>query len=173
MFQIVTPKGKFGPFRSIEVQQDGYIADGGSYQFSVVGAGTIEPYDGFIPVSQDSIDAALVAEKSRRISDVREKRDAVEQAGSNGFDTDIKAIVRMLAATTGLKKAGANAKVSWTKQDGGKVDLKADDIDNVLLGAVARADAVHERARQLIEQINAATTVAQVAAINIETGWPA
>ncbi len=44
MKALVTATGQFGPFSSIETLADRYRCDGVDYQFSVIGAATIEDY---------------------------------------------------------------------------------------------------------------------------------
>ena len=44
MKALVTASGQFGPFSSIETLPDRYRCDGAEYQFSVIGAATIEDY---------------------------------------------------------------------------------------------------------------------------------
>lgn len=49
MKKLLTNKGTFGPFTSIAITQEAYLADGIIYPFTVVGTGVIVDWEGDIP----------------------------------------------------------------------------------------------------------------------------
>lgn len=58
MKALVTETGQFGPFSSIETLADRYRCDGVDYQFSVIGAATIEDYVAPPPPAEEQAQAA-------------------------------------------------------------------------------------------------------------------
>lgn len=78
MKALVTSSGQYGPFTAIETLADRYRCDGCDYQFSVIGAATIEDYvapppEPVVPVVPTSVtmrQACLALENAGILDDV-------------------------------------------------------------------------------------------------------
>lgn len=90
MKTLITASGQFGPFSHIETLSDRYRADGVDYQFSVIGAATIEDYvapppEPVVPVVPTSVSPRQIRQALTRTN----LRTQVESAVASG-DQDLK-----------------------------------------------------------------------------------
>lgn len=76
-----------------------------------------------------------------------------------------------LAATLS-KSVDQPFSVNWTMLDNSVEALDADQMIGLALAVLAHVNACHDRARALRGQIDAATDMAELLAIDIQSGWP-
>lgn len=136
------------------------------------------PFDGGVIVPDET--STLDSQKARRIAEVKLKRDAVEWAGCDTalgrVDSDpdsqrkVGGAVQMAMIA---QAAGAPFSIDWTMQDNATVTHDAAAMIAMGIAVGQHVAACHEAALVKRAAIEAATTVEDVAAIDIETGWPA
>ena len=120
--------------------------------------------------------AAEVLEAARavRIAAIKSKRDTVKgdgvTVGANRFHSDADSRIQQM----GLVMMGASLPpVQWKTMGGTFVEMTPTLAGQIFAATAARDIAVFGHAEALIAQVNAAATPEDVAAIDIEAGWPA
>ena len=108
--------------------------------------------------------------KAAKIAELKGIRDAKElepvQYGDNLFDFDTKSFDRINAAIIALDQTQGT--IGWTTADNSVVEVTADTLRGVIAAAAVRSNELHVTYRGLKEQVNEATTNAEVEAIV----WP-
>ena len=108
--------------------------------------------------------------KAAKIAELKEIRDEKElepvQYGDNLFDFDTKSFDRINAAIIALDQTQGT--IGWTCADNSVVEVTADTLRGVIAAAAVRSNTLHVTYRTLKQQVNEATTNAEVEAI----GWP-
>lgn len=121
--------------------------------------------------------AAAKAELQKRINAERDKQEALPFTYlDRPFDADERSIQRITGAVQAAQaavSAGAPFSIAWRCADNAEVTLDAQQVIGMPAALVQRVYAVHLHARQLKAAIDAATTEADLAAIDITAGWPA
>lgn len=90
--------------------------------------------------------------------------DSDEQARSNVSGAALGALI--------AKSANAPYSVTWTMLDNSTVTLDADGMIGLGVAVLAHVNACHERARELRADIEAATDMAELLAVDVSAGWP-
>lgn len=118
----------------------------------------------------------LAAAKPAKIVELKAERDAreVEPITYNGnrYDYDDKARERINAAIIALDVQTAQAKavasLDWTTADNADVSVTADDLRCVIASVAQRSNALHIAYRVAKENVEQATTVADVEAVTLD-----
>ena len=84
------------------------------------------------------------------------------------FDYDDKSRDRLYIARQALEDAGGKGTITWTTADNQRVPLGVADFAAINGAAATRSNALHVKYNELKEQVNAATSAAEVQAIE----WP-
>ena len=117
----------------------------------------------------------LAAAKPAKIAELKAERDSkeVEPITYNGntYDYDDKARERINAAIIALDVQTAQTKavasIDWTTADNNDVKVTADDLRTVIALVANRSNALHVAYREAKERVEAATTVADVEAVEL------
>jgi hypothetical protein len=104
---------------------------------------------------------------------VKAERDRLEAGGfeylDRVFDSDPTSVIRLTvavaAARTAIAAGQTGLSFAWTLADNTVATLTADEFIGLPLALAANADTLHQHARGLREQINAATTAEEISAI--------
>ena len=108
--------------------------------------------------------------KQAKIVELKSMRDSLEvkpiEYNGNLFDYDEKARDRINAAIISLELLGSEATLSWTTADNNEAIVTADDLKMVIANVAIRSNELHVKYRTLREQVDEATTVEEVNAIN-------
>lgn len=91
------------------------------------------------------------------------------------FDSDALSVLRINSAALAAMAAltiGEHMSITWTTKDNSSIDLDTNGIIELPVALATHSDKLHQFAKTLKVQINAATTVEEVTAIDINTGWP-
>jgi hypothetical protein len=136
-----------------------------------------------LPEFHDIVDGQIVpiladyqAQKRAAVNNLKNQKQNGEAPTPFGaVDNDDSSKIKINGAVTMAMLAvqqSAAFSVDWTMADNSVVTLDAPSM--MLMGEAAGqyVAAIHERARVLKEQIEAATTMAELDAIDIEAGWP-
>jgi hypothetical protein len=136
-----------------------------------------------LPEFHDIVDGQVVpiladykAQKRAAVNDLKnEKQNGEAPTPFGAVDNDDSSKIKINGAVTMAMLAAQQAaafSVDWTMADNSVVTL--DTAQMMLMGEAAGqyVAAIHERARVLKEQIEAATTMAELEAVDITTGWP-
>jgi hypothetical protein len=107
--------------------------------------------------------------KTAKIAELKNHRDTEEVTpilyNGNYFDYDEKARDRINAGIISLDILGEGATISWTTADNTEAIVSANDLRGVI-GAVAyRSNELHVKYRNLREQVDKATTIAEIEVI--------
>lgn len=108
--------------------------------------------------------------KQHKIMELKRQRDTaeVEPIEYNGhlYDYDSKARDRISAAIIALDVQGEGAKISWTTADNEDVCVTAADLRAIVAAVAVRSNLLHIAYRKAKAQVEAATTKAEIDAIN-------
>lgn len=108
--------------------------------------------------------------KEEKIVELKSTRDSLEvepiEYNGNLFDYDEKARDRINAAIISLDLLGADASLSWTTADNSEAIVTANDLKMVIANVAVRSNELHIKYRTLREQVDKATTVEELNAIN-------
>ena len=114
-------------------------------------------------------DAALTQEKERRRAEITRLRDAEERGGfpafGKVFDSDPTSVQRISMAAQAAQLAPAGFSIEWTCQDNSIITLSRDQLIQMPLIMAQASNALHEKARTLKAQIDAATSIEEVEAV--------
>lgn len=121
----------------------------------------------------------LAQAKSAARSAVNAARDQREQGGftyaEKIIDSDMASCIRIAGAASAAQAALGQQQpfgVDWTCADNSVLSLDALGVIGMLAALATHSDAMHQHARALKAQIEAAEDAAAVEAIDIEAGWP-
>lgn len=117
-------------------------------------------------------DTDLAFAKSVKWGEIKQRRDQAESEGfpylGARFDSDSRSVQRITVAVLAAQRAlaiGEPYQVKWTAADDSSVMLTAEQMVNMPMALAAYGDQLHQTARLLREQIEAALTVTAVDAI--------
>ncbi len=121
----------------------------------------------------DNMDELIAKCKEEKWEEIKKARNTQEQSGlpfkDSVLDYDLISVTRLTQARDGLKEAidknllsESDASVVWTMQDNSTMVLSYDDLKSIPLIAINFSNYLHEKARELREQISAATTVEEI-----------
>lgn len=137
-----------------------------AYKAHVDGGGYVEPAD--VGPLKAAVRATINAARDQR-----------EQGGfpyaGRIVDSDIASCIRIAGAASAAQAALAQQQpfgVDWTCADNSVLSLDAAGVIGMLAALAVHSDAMHQHARTLKAQIDAAEDAAAVEAIDIESGWP-
>lgn len=151
-------------------------------QVALVGGQSYENIDwgGETPIPQAELDAAMPGvsldrAKLAKRAEINRARDAAEAAGftylGKPFDSNAQAIKRLYGAAMAAQSAIAGGAVAtdpfvdWTCADGTVLTMTYAQTAGVIAAMASVGNALHIKARTLKAQIEAATTVEEVSAI--------
>lgn len=133
--------------------------------------------DGSVYPKPAPTDAELLAvAKPAKIAELKAERDSKEVEpityNGNSYDYDDKARERINAAIIALDVQTAQAKavasLDWTTADNADVSVTADDLRCVIASVAQRSNALHIAYRVAKENVEQATTVADVEAVTLD-----
>lgn len=140
--------------------------------------GNYEQRWSIVALPSEQVAANIEAKKVQMVSAVNARRDAAEEAGftymGKPFDSDSRSVQRINTAVQAAQVALAAAapfELEWMCADNTTVTLDAQQMLGVPVALATHANAVHLNGRNLKDAIAAATTSAELAAIDIESGW--
>ena len=118
----------------------------------------------------------LAAAKPAKIAELKTERDSREvehiEYGGNLYDYDDKARERINAAIIALDvqtaRTKAVANIDWTTADNADVKVTADDLRCVIASVAQRSNALHIAYRVAKENVEQATTIADVEAVTLD-----
>jgi len=143
-----------------------------------VGEWTVALQDGDVVVVPfvRTMERQVARAKMDMLARVKIKRDATEAAGCvtpyGPIDTDRSSQLKIGGASTAALALGENFSTHWRMGNDELVTFDAAKMIEVGLLAVAHVNACQQRKNELDAQINAAETLADLEAIDIEAGWP-
>lgn len=134
----------------------------------------------FTPAEIVAMQPGLAQAQAEKWEMVKRRRDAaiasgVSVPGIGIFDSDPVSILNISGAVTGAIMATLASEafaISWKLANNSVVMLDAAQMQTVGSVALGYVAAAHANAQALGLTIQAATTTAQVSAIDIEEGWP-
>lgn len=137
-----------------------------AYKAHVDGGGYVEPAD-------------VGPLKAAARATINAERNAREQGGfpyaGRIIDSDMASCIRIAGAASAAQAALAQQQpfsVDWTCADNSVLSLDAAGVIGMLAALAVHSDAMHQHARILKAQIDAAQDAAAVEAIDIDAGWP-
>lgn len=117
--------------------------------------------------------------KSELVARINEKRDSIEAGGfpylGKVLDSDPRSVQRINTAVQAAQAAvaaGVPFGIDWVCADNSVVTLDAAGMIGAPVALATYANQAHTFARTLKDQANAALTIAELEAIDIEAGWP-
>lgn len=130
--------------------------------------------DGVVYPKPAPTDAELLAvAKPAKIAELKAERDSKEVEpityNDNRYDYDDKARERINAAIIALDVQGADASIDWTTADNADVKVTANDLRAVVAMVAQRSNALHVAYRVAKAKVEAATTVADVEAVTLNS----
>ena len=134
--------------------------------------------DGSVYPKPAPTDAELLeGAKTAKIAELKAERDSKEvepiEYGGNLYDYDNKARERINAAIIALDVQSAQTKavanIDWTTADNADVQVTADDLRRVIAVVAQRSNALHVAYRAAKDKVEAATTVAEVEAVTLNS----
>lgn len=132
------------------------------------------PYAG-CPVVSDA-DLPLASGKLALSAVVKRKRDAVRDGGCTTafglIDTDINSRLNINGAVSMAAIVGEAFSIEWRMSDNSLVALDAADMTAVGVAVGQFVAACQARKNVLDAEIEAAETLAELEAINVDAGWP-
>lgn len=119
--------------------------------------------------------------KLRKWTDAKIKRNSVIDSGVNvsgigifdSDDTSRQNVSGAAIAAQSIIATGGSFSFEWTLKDNSRVSLTAQQILTVHITGVSFINSVYNYAASLRTQIDNATTVGEIDAIDIESGWTA
>lgn len=125
------------------------------------------------PASRSFVDNldALRAMKWQTIKEQREARRVVISTPWGLFDADETAKTNLLGRLTAIS-LGATDDVVWKLHDNSFATISAADFPAACMAVMAGVEAVYAASFALEAALGAATTAAEIAAIDVTAGWP-
>lgn len=141
--------------------------------------GLIIDWSGELPVAVSPPPLTLTERSARQLSAITAERDRREagafQYRGRAIDCDPRAVQRITTAAMAAQAALAAGKpfaLDWTCADNSVLPLDAAGVIGMPLALAAHADALHQHARMLKQQVMVADDEAALSAIDIYHGWP-
>lgn len=110
--------------------------------------------------------------KNRRIEILKMQRDKAEvepiEYKGNLYDYDEKARDRINAAIIALELQGEGATIEWTTADNADTPVTANDLKMIIAAVAVRSNKLHTAYRIAKENVETATTAAEVEAVTME-----
>lgn len=130
--------------------------------------------DGTVYPKPAPTDAELLASaKPAKIAELKAERDSKEVEpityNGNSYDYDDKARERINTAIIALDVQGADASIDWTTATNADVKVTANDLRMVIASVAQRSNALHVAYRAAKDKVEAATTVAEVEAVTLNS----
>lgn len=117
--------------------------------------------------------ATVIADRVRTQREAHINGGAMTPAGlADSNEVSRSNIAGAALAAVIAKGAGSSFSVTWTMADNSAVILNADQMIAMGLAVVQHVDGCHAHARNLKAQIESATTVGELLAIDVSAGWP-
>lgn len=141
-------------FDKIEETTDTYTLINGKYQL------TLTPLDHL---------------KTKKKEEINQARDKAEQGGfeymGKAFDSDQISCQRISTAAQALQlmnlsESGSIPVITWTCADNTTIDLTASDLAGLVIALMEHSNSCHQKATELKEQIEKATTEEELNAIS-------
>lgn len=145
---------------------------------------TFSPVAGIIDVlTKADFDNALAGEISARkqalLTAINTRRDSLEESGfpylDKQIDSDPRSVQRISTAVQAAQAAvgaGQPFSIDWTCADDSTLTLDAAGMMGMPVALAMHANAIHQHARALKSAVEAATSSADLEAIDITAGWP-
>ena len=114
----------------------------------------------------------LKTQKILEISDVRKQAEEAFTFGGMSIRLDEGTQSRIDGALNGLERKPAGTTVPWQVSPGVFTEFDVTTMEALALAAFDHVEACFDNAQVLVNQINAATTNAEVDAVDLEIGWP-
>ena len=121
----------------------------------------------------------LAAKKDQMVTAVNARRDAAEESGftylGKPFDSDSRSVQRISTAVQAAQVALATSNLAvfeWMCADNTTITLDAQQMLGVPVALATHANEIHLNGRNLKDAIAAATTSAELAAVDTGSGWP-
>lgn len=131
-----------------------------------------------VALPAEQVAANLDAKKAQMVSAVNARRNAAEEAGffylGKPLDSDSRSVQRINTAVQAAQvalAASAPFELEWMCADNTTITLDAQQMLGVPVALATHANAIHLNGRNLKDAIASATTSAEFAAIDIESGW--
>jgi len=117
--------------------------------------------------------AELRAAKWARVKAIRAAKvgGGVLVAGIGRFDTDAESRMNIREAASDAAQAIVTFSTRWKMADNSIVTLNGAQMVKVASSVRTHVNAAHQRAQELGVALEAATTAAQIGAIDVEAGW--
>lgn len=165
MKKITTEKGVFGPYVSVEILDNRYATDRGDLPFTVVGLGTVDDWTG----PTDTRDPAVVrsAIKERLSEIARTRRQAGCMVNGMLIATDPESLILL----TGGKVGGKGLRKFVTKS-GVAIQVTSAQLSAIFDAVDTYVQTVMDRYHDLCVLLDAASTVSDMEAVDIASGWP-
>lgn len=110
--------------------------------------------------------------KQRKILELKRQRDTAEvepiEYKGNLYDYDEKARDRINAAIIALELQGEGAAIEWTTADNADTPVTANDLKMIIAAVAVRSNKLHTAYRIAKENVETATTAAEVEAVTME-----
>jgi hypothetical protein len=110
--------------------------------------------------------------KQRKILELKRQRDTAEvepiEYKGNLYDYDEKARDRINAAIIALELQGEGATIEWTTADNADTPVTANDLKMIIAAVAVRSNKLHTAYRIAKENVETATTAAEVEAVTME-----
>ncbi|TCL35659.1 uncharacterized protein DUF4376 [Anaerospora hongkongensis] len=127
------------------------------------------------PVKRPAYVPTVEELKERKWGEIKEKRDRLEQSGvpylGKVLDSDTVSVQRIAIAVQAAQAAIAAEQpftLEWTMQDNTAVEMDAVQVVGMSVALAHYSDSLHQTARGIREQIEAATTAEELANVK----WP-
>ena len=110
--------------------------------------------------------------KQRKIMELKRQRDAAEvepiEYKGDLYDYDEKARDRINAAIIALELQGEGAAIEWATADNADTPVTANDLKMIIAAVAVRSNKLHTAYRIAKENVETATTAAEVEAVTME-----
>ena len=166
---------EYGEEQIAEYLKQGYVIVNQADFNKLIGNGDGEYLiadDGSVYPKPAPTDAELLAAaKPAKIAELKAERDSKEVEpityNGNSYDYDDKARDRINAAIIALDVQGAGISIDWTTADNADVKVTAQDLRRVITMVAQRSNALHVAYRAAKDNVEQATTVAEVEAVTL------
>lgn len=127
----------------------------------------------------DNEDVEITAKRMIMLRDVRLTRDRLQAAGTQTpygrVDTNMESQIKLVGAVVmalASQAAGVDYEDVWTMFDGTDVEVDAAKITQIGVAAGQHVSACQRRKKALEAEINEASTLVDLEALDIASGWP-
>lgn len=141
--------------------------------------GNYEQRWSIVALPSEQAAANIEAKKAQMVTAVNARRDAAEESGftymGKPFDSDSRSVQRINTAVQAAQVALATSNLvvfEWMCADNTTITLDAQQMLGVPVALATHANEIHLNGRNLKDAIAAATTSAELAAVDTGSGWP-